>query len=66
MANQCKQSNRLIDIPEVSYKIALKKTKIYELIKNGELHPIKLGSKTVFSEEEIQNWIAARVAEHCK
>lgn len=66
MVNESKQSNRLIDIPEVSYKIALKKTKIYELIKNGELHPIKIGSKTVFSEKEIQNWIAARVAEHCK
>lgn len=58
--------NRFIDLPETSYQMAIKKTKIYELIKKGEIHPIKIGSKTVFSEQEIQDWIAARIAEHTK
>ncbi|NCT56191.1 MAG: helix-turn-helix domain-containing protein [Legionella sp.] len=57
--------DRLIDLSEVTHATTLKKTKIYQLIKNGEIHPIKLGSKTVFSELEIQNWVAARIAECC-
>jgi excisionase family DNA binding protein len=59
-------ANRLIDLPEVTRITTLKKTKIYELIKTGELNPIKIGSKTVFSETQIQNWIAERIATQYK
>ena len=32
-------TNRLIDLLEVTRVTTLKKTKIYELIKSGEIHP---------------------------
>ena len=59
-------TNRFIDLPEVTRLTSLKKTKIYELIKKGEIRSIKLGSKTVFSELGIQGWMAARMAESHK
>lgn len=58
--------DRLIDLVEVTRITTLKKTKVYQLIKIGESAPIKIGSKTVFSELEIQKWIAVRIAEYCK
>ena len=56
-------NHRLIDLPEVSQRTTLRKTSIYELIKRGELRPIKLGRKTVFSEFEVNTWISGRLAE---
>lgn len=58
--------DRLIELSEVTHIISLKKTAIYKLMKLGEITPVKLGRKTVFLESEIQNWVAARIAEHCK
>ncbi|PJD94123.1 MAG: AlpA family transcriptional regulator [Legionella sp.] len=51
------KSGRFIELQEVSYVTSLKKTKIYELIKSGELKPIKLGRKTVFLESEVVAWV---------
>jgi excisionase family DNA binding protein len=48
---------RLLDIPELIHRTSLHKTKLYELIKAGQLRPIKLGRKTVFSEQEVNQWI---------
>jgi prophage regulatory protein len=53
---------RLIALPEVTQITSLKKTALYELIKAGELRPIKLGRKTVFSEAEICAWVNERLA----
>ncbi len=53
---------RLIPLPEVSRITSLKKTSIYQLIATGELRPVKLGRKTVFSEDEIFAWVASRLA----
>jgi len=53
---------RLISLPEVSSITSLKKTSIYKLISAGELRPIKLGRKTVFSQEEVIAWVNARLA----
>lgn len=54
--------DRFIDIPETCYKTCLKKTALYELIKKGELKPIKLGRKTVFLESEVINWVDSKIA----
>lgn len=54
-------SHRLIDLPELSRITTLRKTALYKLIKAGEFRPIKLGRKTVFSENEINDWVAARL-----
>lgn len=63
MANELRQPDRLIELSEVTHITTLKKTKVYELMKAGEIHPIKLGTKTVFSKQEIDNWVFARIAE---
>ncbi|AYK03105.1 helix-turn-helix domain-containing protein [Legionella sainthelensi] len=42
--------------------MCLGKTALYELIKRGELKPIKLGRKTVFLESEIIGWVNNKVA----
>lgn len=54
--------NRLIGFPEVTHITSLKKTALYELIKLGELKPIKLGRKTVFLESEILAWVDDKLA----
>lgn len=61
--NQVSQvSTRLIQLPEVTHLTSLHKTKIYQLINSGELRPIKLGRKTVFSEQEVNQWIENKIA----
>ena len=53
---------RLIPLPDVTRITSLHKTKLYELIAAGELHPVKLGRKTVFSESEVYTWVNSRLA----
>lgn len=62
MTNQSALINRLIGFSEVMHITSLKKTALYELIKLGELKPIKLGRKTVFLESEILAWIDKKLA----
>ena len=59
-------ANRLLPFPELIQRTSLKKTKLYELINAGELHPIKLGRKTVFSEIEVNQWIFTESAFACQ
>lgn len=54
-------NNRLIDLLQVTYITSLKKTALYELIKRGELKPVKLGRKTVFLESEVIAWVNNKV-----
>ena len=58
-------NTRLIDLPELTKLTTLRKTKLYELINAGQLRPIKLGRKTVFSEQEINQWIETQIAKRC-
>ena len=58
-------NTRLIDLPELTKLTTLRKTKLYELINAGELRPIKLGRKTVFSEQEVSQWIETQIAKRC-
>jgi len=53
---------RFLDVSETTNRTSLRKTKLYELINAGELRPIKLGRKTVFSEQEVNQWIEAQIA----
>lgn len=53
---------RLIAIPAVTAITTLRKTALYELIKAGELHPVKIGRKTLFAEAEIFAWVNQRLA----
>ena len=60
-ANQ-QTPTRLLPFSELIQKTSLHKTKLYELINAGELQPIKLGRKTVFSEREVNQWIETQIA----
>lgn len=55
-------ATRFIPLPEVTRITSLKKTALYQLINSGELRPVKLGRKTVFSESEIVAWVNQRLA----
>ena len=56
-------TNRLMELSEVTRITTLKKTAIYKLIKLGEIKPVKLGRKTVFSESEVIAWVNRKVAD---
>lgn len=53
--------NRFIGLPELSHRTSLKKTALYELVKKGELKPLKLGRKTVFLESEVIAWMDSKL-----
>ena len=55
-------TKRLLPFSELTYLTSLHKTKLYELINAGELRPIKLGRKTVFSEYEVNAWIEKQMS----
>ena len=55
--------DRFIDLHKVREITSLGKTAIYNLIATGELRPVKLGKKTVFSQQEIYAWVARKLAE---
>ncbi len=55
--------HRLLDIAEVTRLTTLRKSALYELIKAGELKPIKLGRRTAFLEADIADFIDRKIAE---
>lgn len=58
--------NRLIRAPEVCWRIGLKKTALYDLIKAGRFPEadVRLSARMVaWRENTIEKWIADRVAE---
>ena len=62
------EQRRLLRMSQVSDKVGLRKTAIYELIRNGDPPfpaPIKLGTNTArWVESEVDAWIEARIAQH--
>ncbi|EHH1180607.1 AlpA family transcriptional regulator [Vibrio vulnificus] len=58
-------TTRLIRIDEVKYLTGLSRATIYRYMKNNMFpHSINLGSgATCWSSEEVQTWIAERIAE---
>lgn len=56
------RNNSLDRFSELMHMTTLGRTALYELIKLGELKPVKLGRKTVFLQGEVVAWISARLA----
>lgn len=60
---------KLIRLPEALEKTGLSRTRLYVQISKGEFpQPVKLGSGAnsraiAFSSEEVDAWIASRIAE---
>lgn len=53
--------------PDVQDRVCMGKSRIYDLIKSGDFpQPVKLGRRIAFVEAEVDEWIAARVAERTK
>lgn len=63
------QRDNLLRMPRVEAKTSLKKTYIYELMRKpleegGFPRPVRLGGRAVaWSENEVQAWVDARIAE---
>ena len=50
--------NELLTIQDLQKILKIKKTKIYSLIKHGELaSPLKIGSRSLWLYEDIQSYI---------
>jgi excisionase family DNA binding protein len=43
-------------------RLGIGKTKLFELIKTGQLKPFKVGRKTLIPEAEIQRFITTKMA----
>lgn len=55
---------RFVDIAELSHRLCLQKSAIYELFNSGELTRVKLGrKKTVVLESDVTDFINRKVAE---
>lgn len=55
---------KLIRLPEVLERVALKKTAVYKLMAEEEFpRPVKLGSASAWVETEIKDWISDRMTE---
>jgi prophage regulatory protein len=55
---------RVLRLPEVMHRVAMRRTKIYSMIQLGQFPaPVRLGARTVgWSSEAITQWIEARIA----
>ena len=55
-------ATRLLRMPQVLDRVGLKKTVVYDRIKAGTFpKPIKLGSASVWPENDIDGWIALQI-----
>lgn len=54
---------KLLRLPDVEAAVGLRKSSIYEGMRNGTFpHPVKLSRRAVcWPESRIQEWIAARI-----
>ena len=49
--------DRLLKLPEVSVRLALSRTAIYQMMARGEIKPVKIGGALRFPASEIDQLI---------
>ena len=55
--------DRLIRFVEARRTLGLSKSTMYRMLERGDLpSPVKIGALTYFSERELQDWIASKLA----
>lgn len=54
---------QLIDIHGVMRVTKLGRTTIYRYIQSGELKPLKMGKRTMFTEAQIAAWIKGKMGQ---
>lgn len=53
--------DRLIRLPELTDRLGIGKTKLYDMVKNGQFpKPVKLGNVSVWSSDSVGEWIKDR------
>jgi prophage regulatory protein len=58
------RKDRLLPFAAALRLVGVGRSKAYELLAAGDFpRPVKLGTRNFFSEQEIQAWIALRLAE---
>ena len=58
------QSNVLASsVPEACRRLGIGRTMFYELVKHDEVRVIRIGSRTLVPESELQKLIASRLGE---
>ena len=50
-------------IPDTCRRLGIGRTLVYALIKQGKLRPIKLGTRTLIPESELQRLITEQLAQ---
>ena len=54
---------KLIRLPEVLERTAMKKTSVYKLITEGDFPPpVKIGGISAWVDQEITDWISGRAS----
>lgn len=55
---------KLLPCPEVLDRIGLKKSRLYALIRENNFpEPIKVGSRSLWPSNQVDAWIAERIAQ---
>jgi excisionase family DNA binding protein len=49
-------------IPEACARVGVGRTMMYQLIKEGQIKPIKVGRRTLIPETELQKLVAGKLA----
>jgi excisionase family DNA binding protein len=49
-------------VPQACARLGIGRTAFYELLKSGEIRAIKVGTRTLVPESELQRFIAERMA----
>lgn len=58
MKNRISDNDKFIRLQEVTQKIAIKKSKIYQLINDGLFpKPVKIGTMSRWIEREVTEWM---------
>lgn len=50
-----------LTIPDACRRLALSRSKLYELMKQGELRSFKVGSRTLIPDADLVNFVAKRL-----
>ena len=53
-------------IPDTCRRLGIGRTLVYDLIKQGKIRPIKLGTRTLIPETELQRLITEQLAQAAK
>ncbi len=54
---------RLLTVKEAGARLRISKATLYKIIKSGEIKPVKIGKRTLFTEEELNRFIDKKMSD---